>query len=173
MTARVPDTMTKSMLRAGYDFFASVPCGMLSPIIRQVDITSRDRGLPHVLAPREDIALGVACGAFLAGRRPLVLMQNSGLGQSVNAIASLIKPFHLPISMVVSIRGYKGGDTEENRMMGEITKKLLDDMRVPTTILTTENVEQAVDWARAMTDTGMPCAILVTPHSLGGPSDAY
>lgn len=45
--------------------------------------------LPYVAAVKEDVAIGLGAGAWLAGKTPAVLMQNSGLGTSLNALASL------------------------------------------------------------------------------------
>jgi len=69
----------------GYNFFTGVPCSLFSGILRILDAEPR---FGYVSAVREDSALGIAAGAYLGGRQPVVLMQNSGLGVSVNAIAS-------------------------------------------------------------------------------------
>lgn len=159
--------MVASIYQSGYDFFTSVPCGILGPIIEMIDILAVENSMPHVLAPREDISLGVACGAYLSGRQPIALMQNSGLGQSVNAIASLIRPFCIPLTMIISVRGYKGEDTEENLVMGEITEKLLCDIGVPTSFLTGKNAEESVCWARSINQLGKPAAILAVPGAFG------
>jgi sulfopyruvate decarboxylase subunit alpha len=59
----------------GYDFFTGVPCSLISGLIATLE---RHPRLPYVPAVREDVAVGLAAGAWLAGRRPMVLMQNSG-----------------------------------------------------------------------------------------------
>jgi phosphonopyruvate decarboxylase len=69
----------------GFDFFTGVPCSLIEDLIAVLE-TGR---APYVAAVREDSAVGVAAGAWLGGRRPVVLMQNTGLGTSLNALASL------------------------------------------------------------------------------------
>src|SRR6185312_2190252 len=82
---------------AGFDFFAGVPCSLLKGLVSLLD---KDEAAHYVSATREDSALGMACGAYLGGKRPMVLMQNSGLGVSVNALASLHTLYDIPILLV-------------------------------------------------------------------------
>src|SRR5262245_26782758 len=73
-----------ALLGAGIDFFSGVPCSLVAGVITELE----RRGCYHG-ETREDAALGVAAGAWMAGRLPAVLMQNSGLGVSLNALGSL------------------------------------------------------------------------------------
>ena len=66
----------------GYDFFTGVPCSLVGDAIAALETHPR---LPYVPAVREDVAVGMAAGAWLAGRAPFVIMQNSGLGTSLNS----------------------------------------------------------------------------------------
>jgi hypothetical protein len=78
--------LVAALKAAGFDFFAGVPCSLLKGL---VSILDADPDAHYVSATREDSALGMAAGAYLGGKTPMVLMQNSGLGVSVNALASL------------------------------------------------------------------------------------
>jgi len=86
--------------RHGFDFFAGVPCSLIEDLIATLEAHPR---LPYVATPREDVAVGMAAGAWFGGRRPAVLMQNSGLGTSLNALASLALMYGLPALLVVII----------------------------------------------------------------------
>ena len=86
-------------------------------------------------AVREDVAVGLAAGAWLAGRRPMVLMQNSGLGTSMNALVSLSLMYRLPALLLVTWRGHGGKDAPEHLLMGEISPGLLEMMRIPHRVL--------------------------------------
>jgi phosphonopyruvate decarboxylase len=88
-----------SLERHGFDFFAGVPCSLIEDLIATLEAHPR---LPYVATPREDIAVGLAAGAWFGGRRPAVLMQNSGLGTSLNALASLSLMYGLPALLVVT-----------------------------------------------------------------------
>ena len=76
-------TFVDAAVGAGFDFFTGVPCSLVGPVISALE------PLGYVAETREDAALGLAAGAALAGRRPMVLMQNSGFGVSINALGSL------------------------------------------------------------------------------------
>jgi sulfopyruvate decarboxylase subunit alpha len=134
----------------GVDFFVGVPCSMLGGII---NFLSESEEVEYVSASREDEAIGIAFGAYIGGRTPAVLMQNSGLGVSVNALASLVQLYGVPILLIVSWRGYKGLDAPEHLKMGELLPKLLEVMDVPTVVLSDkclkEEVEQSVEKMRA------------------------
>lgn len=60
------------------------------------------------LATREEEAFGIAAGVYLGGGRPAVLLQSSGLGNSLNALGSLLIPYEIPVLLIVSMRGEPG-----------------------------------------------------------------
>ncbi len=74
------------LTREGFDLFAGVPCSLVGDLIAALE---RRSPLPWIDAVREDAAVGLAGGAWLAGRRPVVVMQSSGLGTSLNALAEM------------------------------------------------------------------------------------
>lgn len=161
MSGTIAECIAKELLQLGYNFFSSVPCGVLRPLIGQLDTLTQSRGIPCVAAPREDVALGLCCGAYLSGKKPVAMMQNSGLGLSVNAIASLLQPFAFPLLMIISVRGHLGLDTEENLIMGAITEHLLQDLGVKTFTAGPHQAESAVHAAAMAATTGC-AALLVT-----------
>ncbi len=85
----------------GYDFFVGVPCSYLKGFIREMESDPDTEFMP---ATREDVALSIAVGAYMAGRKPLVYIQSSGLGHLVNPITSLLTPYQIPIHILVSLR---------------------------------------------------------------------
>jgi phosphonopyruvate decarboxylase len=108
---------------AGFDFYAGVPCSFLTPLINRV---IGDRSLRYIGATSEGEAIGVAAGAWLAGRSPVVMCQNSGLGNMVNPLTSLNWPFRIPILLIVTWRGQPGRKDElQHALMGAITHELL------------------------------------------------
>ena len=113
----------------GFDFYTGVPCSFLTPIINRV---ISDRRLDYIGAASEGEAVGIAAGAWLAGRRPVVMCQNSGLGNTVNPLTSLNYPFRIPLLLIVTWRGQPGlADEPQHALMGEITSALLEAMRIP------------------------------------------
>ncbi|MGH7311788.1 MAG: thiamine pyrophosphate-binding protein, partial [Candidatus Rokuibacteriota bacterium] len=145
----------------GFDFFAGVPCSLIADVIGALE---RHPRLPYVAAVREDVAVGVAGGAWLGGRRPAVLMQNSGLGTSLNALASLSVMYGLPALLFVTWRGWRGQDAPEHLLMGEISPRLLELLGISHRALTPASLATDVSWARQEMDArGRPVALLVPP----------
>jgi len=143
------------------DFSAGVPCSLIEDLIATLETHPR---IPYVAAVREDVAVGLAAGAWLAGRRPAVLMQNSGLGTSLNALASLSLMYGLPALLLVTWRGYLGKDAPEHILMGEISPKLLTLCGIPHRVLSADSLEADLAWAVAeMEERLQPVALLVPP----------
>ncbi len=110
--------------RLGFDFYTGVPCSFLTPLINGV-LNDRE-SLHYVGATSEGEAVGIAAGAWLAGRRPVVMFQNSGLGNAVNPLTSLNAPFHIPALLVTTWRGQPGlADEPQHKVMGQITQDLI------------------------------------------------
>lgn len=113
----------------GFDFYCGVPCSFLTPIINRV---ISDPTIEYVGAASEGEAVAIAAGAWLAGRRTVVICQNSGLGNAVNPLTSLNFPFRIPTLLIVTWRGQPGlNDEPQHELMGQITGALLDTMRIP------------------------------------------
>ena len=144
----------------GFNFFAGVPCSLLKGLVSLLD---RDEQAHYVSATREDSAIGMAVGAYLGGKQPMVLMQNSGLGVSVNALASLTTMYALPVLLVISWRGEGGNDAPEHIMMGEIMMPILDLMKIPYRVLSDkEPMGPQVGWAKEqMLSKKYPAALIV------------
>ena len=109
--------------RAGFDFYTGVPCSYLTPLINGVlsDHTRR-----YVGAASEGEAVAIAAGAWLAGRRTVVMCQNSGLGNAVNPLTSLNAPFRIPTLFITTWRGRPGEpDEPQHEVMGRITHELI------------------------------------------------
>jgi len=116
-----------AMERAGVDLVCSVPCNLLGGILGLLD-AGRIR---HVPVTREEEGVGIAAGAALAGKRPLLLMQNSGLGNCVNALASLAGLYELPLFLLMSHRGGARELIAAQKPMGAAAPQVLDALGIP------------------------------------------
>jgi phosphonopyruvate decarboxylase len=109
--------------RHGFDFYTGVPCSFLTPLINGV---LSQKALAYVGAASEGEAVAIASGAWLAGRKTVVMCQNSGLGNAVNPLTSLNAPFRIPTLLIATWRGQPGiGDEPQHKLMGQITQQLL------------------------------------------------
>lgn len=112
----------------GYSFYTGVPCSFLSPFINRA-ITSPKTS--YVGATSEGEAVAIAAGAWLAGRKTVVMCQNSGLGNCVNPLTSLNYPFRIPTLLITTWRGQPGvKDEPQHELMSRMTQSLLETMRV-------------------------------------------
>lgn len=145
--------------------YLATPCGVLAPLLGRLG-----SGLRTVA--REETAVGVAAGAALAGASPVVLMQNSGFGTSVNALASLVQPYRIPILLVISLRGTAPDHTSENLLMGRLTEPALDLLDIPHRTLDPGSLRGHLEWAADLVTTRRRTAALLVPPSLFGWSPA-
>jgi sulfopyruvate decarboxylase subunit alpha len=161
--ARDARNLCEELILNGFGPFYGTPCGILAPLYRAAEERA---GLLTV--SREDNAVGVAAGAALAGRIPVVLMQNSGLGQSVNALASLVVPYRVPMLLVVSVRGVDIDPTAENQVMGRLTEPLLTGLGIESAVLDVDDPGTQLAWAADVVQRDRrPAALLVQPASFG------
>ena len=109
----------------GIDFIVSVPCVNLS---RLLDMIDEDDEIIHVPVTREEEGIGICAGAYLGGKKPAILMQNSGLGNSINALKSLIELYEFPLLMIMSHRGTEGESICGQVPMGQSTPRILEAM---------------------------------------------
>ena len=110
---------------AGIDFIVSVPCVNLSKILNMID---EDDDIIHIPVTREEEGIGICAGAYLGGKKPAILMQNSGLGNSINALKSLTQLYEMPLLMIMSHRGTEGETICGQVPMGESTPLILEAM---------------------------------------------
>ncbi|MDP1552603.1 MAG: sulfopyruvate decarboxylase subunit alpha [Methanobacteriaceae archaeon] len=112
---------------AGINFIVSIPCVNLGKLLEIIDL---DNEIIHVPVTREEEGFGIAAGAYMGGMKPAILMQNSGLGNSVNVLASLYNLYKIPILMIMSHRGTKGEFMDAQVPMGNATPLILDALNI-------------------------------------------
>lgn len=151
----------------GYDFFTGVPCSFLTPLI---DGVISAQGLTYIGATSEGEAVAIAAGAWLAGRKTVVMCQNSGLGNAVNPLTSLNYPFRIPTLFIATWRGQPGlKDEPQHELMGQVMAEILDTIRVRHRPFPEEkaDIAPAFDAAeRAIAETGLPFAFIMAKGSV-------
>lgn len=153
------DYLHNVMKRYKIDFATGVPCGEQKHIIYNL---SHDPDVLHIPATREAEAIGIAAGAYLAGKKPVVYMQNSGLFDSSNDIASLLIPYKIPLLLSVSWRGCPGEDAPQHLVTGKATKSLLDSLEILYEILEKDNIDRIMsNLFKSMEKKQTPVAILI------------
>lgn len=117
----------RGLKRAGINFATSVPCVNLQELLALV---GGDPDIIHLPVTREEEGVGICAGAWMGGRRAALLMQNSGLGNCINALASLDMLYGIPLLMIISHRGGEGEPIIGQVPMGRLTVPLLDVMGI-------------------------------------------
>ncbi len=164
--------MTLDFLR-GFSFFTGVPDSQLKALCNwlydQYGISQC-----HIIAANEGNAVALAAGYHLAtGETPVVYLQNSGLGNIVNPVASLLngKVYGIPCLFLVGWRGEPGiHDEPQHRFQGEITLGLLEQMEIPYFILekdtALEEVQLKLEAYQALFRQGKQAAFVVRKGAL-------
>ena len=121
------DVIYQGLKDAGINFIVSVPCANLKKLLNLVD---EDPEIKHIPVTREEEGFGICAGAYMGGMKPAILMQNSGLGNSVNVLASLIKLYNFPILIIISHRGTLGEGVYGQVPMSKATTKVFDSLDI-------------------------------------------
>ncbi len=151
------DSFVQALQDVGFDFFTGVPDSILAGIIA----TLMERGL-YTPSVREDEAVAMAAGAYMAGKVPAVLMQNSGLGTSLNTLLSLNLIYRQPCLLVFSWRGFEGKDAPEHLVMGRSMTQLLDTVRIPHRTLSEQTAVSDLRWVgETFMGQRIPVALLI------------
>ncbi|MDQ0424647.1 thiamine pyrophosphate-binding protein [Cellulomonas iranensis] len=149
-----------ALVHEGVDWATGVPCSLLAGVFAELEAGVAE--IDYVPAPREDTAVGLAVGAALAGRRPVVLMQNSGLGYCLNVLTSLTLIYGIHPFLVVSWRGHDGRDAVEHDVIGRELVALLDVVAIAPVVLDEARPGRSVRAVAAHLEAGRPAALLVT-----------
>jgi len=112
-----------ALIKGGIDLVCSFPCNLLAGIIR---IIEEQDGIVHIPITREEEGVGIAAGAHLGGKTPAILMQNSGFGNSINALLSLTRFYQMPLLLIMSHRGGKLEKITAQVPMGDAIIPLLE-----------------------------------------------
>ena len=131
-----------------FEFFTGVPDSQLKPLCTYL-MANFGISDKHIIAANEGNAVGLAAGYHLAtGKTPVVYLQNSGLGNIINPVASLMndKVYGIPCLFIVGWRGEPGvKDEPQHIYQGEVTVKLLEDMDIATFIVSKDTTAEELD----------------------------
>ncbi|MBQ6302416.1 MAG: phosphonopyruvate decarboxylase [Clostridiales bacterium] len=137
----------------GSDFYTGVPDSQLKALCNYLMNTYGIDEHHHVIAANEGNCTALAAGYHLAtGKVPVVYMQNSGEGNIINPVASLLndKVYAIPVVFIVGWRGEPGiHDEPQHIYQGEVTVKLLEDMDIKPFIIGKETTDEEAEAAMA------------------------
>ncbi len=161
-----PVELIKEFKRYRLGPYIEVPCSFLGPLLEAL---TRDTECEVVNPANEAIAMGVATGSFLATNRiPVVLMQNSGLCNTLNALTSLNQIYKIPVLCLIAWRGQPGiKDAPEHTIMGPKSKGILETFDIPYEVLSAKSYKAEIKSVmNSITANMKPAALLVTEDLL-------
>lgn len=158
----------------GSEFYTGVPDSQLKPLINYLMGVYGIDAKHHVIAANEGNCAALAAGYHLAtGKVPVVYMQNSGEGNIINPVASLLndKVYAIPTVFIIGWRGEPGlHDEPQHIYQGEVTLKLLDDMDIKSFVIgketTDEEVEKVMNEFRGLLNAGRDVAFVIRKGAL-------
>lgn len=158
----------------GSDFFTGVPDSQLKALCNFLMMKYGIDAKHHVIAANEGNATALAAGYHLAtGKVPVVYMQNSGEGNVINPVASLLndKVYAIPVLFIVGWRGEPGvHDEPQHVYQGEVTIKLLEDMGIENFVIdketTEEDVQECMERFQTVFQAGKDAAFVIKKGAL-------
>jgi len=156
--------IVQGLKKAGIDFVATLPDEKMLEVIRAVE---RDAELKHVPLCREEEGIGICAGAYLAGKKTAIIMQNAGFLNSCNALTTTSLQFQIPILMLI----YYAGDLGDRGFttLGSVTEPVLTAMGFRSYVLRRrEEIDEVLCGAQILADDAKkPVAVLLTKSVLG------
>ena len=166
-----PEALLHFFKERRIDFFSGVPDSLLQGF---GSLLAKQPARHHIICANEGGAVGLGIGYSLAtGQTPVVYMQNSGLGNSVNPLLSLVdrRVYSLPMILLIGWRGEPGTKDEPQHIaQGEATTVILEAMGIPWRTLGTslDQASKTVAWASSRAEaSSAPVAILVSKGAIG------
>ena len=129
MATEADRRILECLLENRIGFATSVPCKQLAGIIELID---ESPSIMHVPCNKEDEGMGLCAGAHMGGVRSCIIMQNTALGVVVNALATLIQFYRIPLPMLISYRGEPGEKVACQVEMAVHTKAILSQLNIPS-----------------------------------------
>jgi sulfopyruvate decarboxylase subunit beta len=156
-----PEERIVSILKkAGVSMVCALPCDRVKTLHHLLD-----KEFKHIPLTREEEGVGIVAGASLAGKRAIMLVQSSGLGNMVNALASLALFYELPLFILISWRGFYNETIEAQRHMGTFAPKLLKVLGIEfARISETEDIKKIDDLVKKAFDESRVTAALLSPR---------
>lgn len=161
-----PAFFIETLRQNGLDFFTGVPDSLLKNVCAYIADHQDDKH--NIIAANEGAAVGIAAGHYLATERiPVVYMQNSGQGNSINPLASLTDKdvYNIPLLLLIGWRGKPGvHDEPQHVKQGKITLSLLQTMGIRHAVMVQEEQElkaQIEEAIRFMRQSKEPFAFVV------------
>ncbi len=147
-------------------FLSYVPDTIIEQVLK---LARQDAFFDILPLAREEEGIGVVTGQYVGGQRGALLLPTSGVGNAINALASLAIPYQIPMPLFIGCRGELGEFNPSQVPMGQALRPILDALRIPHFELAhPEEVNVILDGALKLTYAiESPVAILISTQLAG------
>lgn len=159
------EDVAKLLIDGGVTVVVYVPDSRLDGILASL----AEHGLAMRSLPREEECVAYAAGQRIAGQKPVLLMQSSGVGNALNALSTLAVQYRLGLPMVLSMRGTLGETNASQITIGKATTRLLETIGIQTFAMKRrEDAPELVQGLLAMAWGADETAAITLDAELGG-----
>lgn len=125
----IEDKIVNDFVKNDISFVTTVPCKQLAGVIKKIEDCE---DIYHIPSNKEDEGMGLCAGAYMGGKKPAIIMQNTAIGVTINTLVTLTQYYRLPLPMLISYRGELGEPVACQVEMAVHTKALLNQLNIPT-----------------------------------------
>lgn len=145
------------LIENGYTQLCVVPCSFAKDVI---NAAINNPNIEYLPCASEAIACSVAAGLKMAGKKPIVIVQSSGVTNMGSCITSLLKPYGITFPILSSWRTYSEGDSEiQHQHLATELPALIEAYGYRHTILDRENIDHAIEQLELCDSTHTMCII--------------
>jgi sulfopyruvate decarboxylase subunit alpha len=155
--------IVEALKASGVNFVTSLPDANLAGVLAAVDA---EPDLTHVTLCREEEGIGICAGAYMGGRRPVIIMQNGGFLNSCNALTTTALNFNIPLLLLIYYAGDLGD--EGFSTLGSVTEPVLRGLGIRYYVLRRDDeIQRTIKGAVTLAvDSRKPVAVLLTKDVL-------
>jgi phosphonopyruvate decarboxylase len=120
------------LVELGYKYYTGVPCSFFKSAINYAIANDKT---DFYMAANEGSAVAMGAGAYLAGNKAVIMMQNSGFANTISPLTSLNYIYDIPVMLLVSARGFGVKDEPQHELMGAQMTEIMDSIRMKWEII--------------------------------------
>lgn len=135
---------------------------------RIYELLSKEQNIEVITVTREGEAFAIAAGLYIGGKKPVIIIQNTGFLESGDAFRGTVFNMQIPIVVFIGYRGYHNRDEDGNWVDSVATflKPTLKAWNLPYYFLESDDDLFTIEWAyRKSADTSLPAAVLLIGHA--------
>ncbi len=156
----IPEIKVVDILRKNrMDHAATLPCDRIKALLPLIE-----KNLKTIPLTREENGVGICAGLYLGGRRPIMVIQSTGIGNMINALGSLNQTYGIPLPVLASWRGVYKEQIEAQWHLGKRLPAILDAAGIRHTLVESKDELDKIDTAiKGSFDNACPHVILISP----------